>query len=69
MILLRQDDDRQFLLKLEEIKLQTLAGAIHAAAGNRKGMKSVNKIRLARRKRELPAYDDVVKLFGAVDDD
>jgi len=65
MIAARLDDDRQFLLKLEEVKLQTLAGSIHAAAGNKKGAAAAAKIRLARKKADdLPSFDKVSKLFG-----
>jgi hypothetical protein len=69
MILARQDDERQFLLKLEEVKLQVLAGAVHGAAGNKRGVKAASKIKLARRDREIADYDKVARLFGVTEDE
>jgi hypothetical protein len=38
-------------LRLEQTKLRVLAGAIHAAAGNKKGAKSAQRIRLVPREK------------------
>lgn len=67
LILARQDEERQFLLKLEEVKLQAIVGSIHAAAGNRRGVKAAAKIRLARVEKDIAQYDSVAQLFGAAD--
>ena len=68
MILARQDDERQFLLTVEEVKLQAIVGAVHAAAGNRKGASAAQKIRLARRDQEIADYDTVMRMFGAANE-
>lgn len=64
MILARRDDERQFVLRLEEVKLQAIVGAVHAAAGNKRGAAAAQKIRLARREESMPDFDEAMRLFN-----
>lgn len=65
VILERRYDEWQRRLRLEETKLQSLVGAVHAAAGNKRGAKAAGKIRLTRHdENDLPSTDQVKQLFG-----
>jgi hypothetical protein len=73
VILTRQGETREQDLTVEERKLQALVGAIHAAAGNKKGAAAAQEIRLFERsdgqkpQREVPRTEAVLAQFGGVD--
>jgi hypothetical protein len=65
----RNEQDHRHL-KLEEVKLQTLASAIHSAAGNRRGAAAASRIRLTKRdKDELPDTNEVQRLMPTIPGD
>lgn len=62
----RRYEDRQAELRIEEIKLQILASAIHAAAGNKAGVKGAQHIRLTDGDEPAAALPSVNKMLGMI---
>lgn len=62
---MRQAEEWERDVRLEENKLRILAGAVHSAAGNRKGASQASRIKLMqRRKYEMPTTRQVMRGVG-----
>jgi hypothetical protein len=60
----RQYEEEQHRLAVEETKLQYLVGAVHAAAGNKDGVKMSRRIRLrAGKAKPMSRADQVRRMF------
>lgn len=68
VLLERRSEEQATRLRVEEVKLQYLVGAIHAAAGNKRGVDAAQSIRLVAprgKKAELPSTSDMNRMFAA----
>lgn len=65
----RREEERQEDLRVRELELQYICGAVAAAAGHKDGVKHAQAIRLFDRPKDadpenLPSYDKVMGMFG-----
>jgi hypothetical protein len=51
----------------KEIEVRAIMGAIHSAAGNKKGAKAAQGFRFHKKKNERAKEADVRKVFGSAD--
>lgn len=59
----RQKDERRQRLRVEEMKVQAIIGAVHAAAGNKRGVAGARRFRLLPRESVTPTPEYIAQRF------
>ena len=63
VIFVRQKENQTTRLRVEEIKMRNLLGAIHGAAGNRRGANQARRFALLPREKRTPTAAEIQRRF------